>query len=307
MTNMQQILSNTPFTISIGLYKINISCFYNNKAAYVLPDDIALFQDDSAEENTDWNIDYSILPQQKFIEPETLPMMSYEEGPMPYRIYKVDSESYLWIRKDKDKKNCLVYRISRNWSLWELIFDRTKGYSFNYIDELAYIFPYSILDKGGIMFHGVVMEWQALGIIVCAHSGVGKTTHTKLWKDHQNAFILNGDRALCCREEGTWFTYGAPWNGSSRECLNRKTILSAVVILEQAEVNQVIRLTPLRGACELISLTFAPAWEPVLMNCSLDLIDEIACNIPILKLKCTPDIEAVAVLKSELEKLILHQ
>jgi hypothetical protein len=74
-------------------------------------------------------------------------------------------------------------------------------------------------------------------------------------------------------------------------------------VLEQAELNEASVLSPVRGALELIQLAFAPTWEEKLLNASLDSIDSIAQNIPVFKLKCKPDIEAVGVLKEELKKL----
>lgn len=289
-----------PMVLSMGNYAIRLIGKYGEDTSYEVPDEASLFLVDGIADRSEWNILYFVIPQKEFEEPEGKPLAGFEEGPVPYRIYKEDNGNYLWVRKDKDKNNHLVYRISKNWRIWELLFDHTGGGSPDFFMELAYIFPYSVLNKQGIMFHGVVMEWNAMGIIVCAHSGVGKTTHTELWKTGEGAHILNGDRALCFRKNERWYTCGAPWNGSSMECMNKSVELRMIVILERSETNRVVQLTRRQAALELIALTFAPAWDQELMDHALDLIDGITRDITVLKLQCRPDYEAVSLLKQEL-------
>ncbi len=301
---VKQRTLHTSDMILVGSYQIHIIGCCDAEEEYELPDMATRFLAEKPTYRQHWNLLYIIVPQNQPAVPdaEVVLVARFEDGPMPYRIYKEATGNYLWIRMNKDKSSCLEFRISRNWNVWELLYDCTAGRSPNYFEELAYIFPYSVLNKGGILFHGVVMEWNTLGILVCAHSGVGKTTHTGMWKEQEGAHILNGDRALCCREEEDWYTYGSPWNGSSNESINHKVMLKAIVILERAEDNQLLQLSRLQGSKELISLVFAPAWELELMNHALDRIDEITDHIPVYKLKCRPEAEAVALLKQELEK-----
>jgi hypothetical protein len=141
-----------------------------------------------------------------------------------------------------------------------------------------------------------------MGIVISAYSGVGKTTHARMWRDYENALILNGDRALCCKEDEEWYAYGAPWSGTSGESIQRRIKLKAIVILEQAKTNEVTTLSPLQGAKELLQHSFTPYWDEELVDCTLKTIDSIVVNIPILKLRCRPDQEAVATLKLELCK-----
>jgi hypothetical protein len=298
-------INNKDQYLSIGTYSIHVSYPESNYGLYYLPDRTEQFLNDNLTKSNKLKINYTIRFENSFIEPEDTPIAGFDDGPFPYRIYQTSFGDYLWIRKDKYDEIQLVYRISNDWSSWKLIIDKSGSLGTYSFAELAYIFAYSVLNKGGVMFHGVVMEWQSMGIIFCAHSKVGKSTHTRMWRDNENALILNGDRALCCKEENSWYTYGAPWCGSSEEYSNRKVPLSVVVILERAEFNEVSVLSPLQGAMELIQLTFAPAWEENLMNCSLDSIDSIVQKVPVLKLKCRPDLEAVGVLKAELQKISL--
>lgn len=287
--------------LSIGKYTIIISNNMQDTYMCYLPQSANKFliHEENKSQST---INYSIDLKASFSEPTENMIAGYQEGPCPYSVYRLSCGDYLWIRKNYFGEIHLAYQISKDWSSWKLIIDKSNNYGMDSFSELAFIFPYSILNKGGILFHGVVMEWNHMGIIVCAHSGVGKTTHTRMWRDKEGALILNGDRALCCKYENKWIAYGAPWCGSSDEYLNRSVELKMVVILEQAKENVGIMLSPLEGAFELLKLTFAPTWEENLINHTLDNINSIVQNIPVLKLKCNPEIEAVNVLKAEIKK-----
>lgn len=301
---MSQIIqSSKHLNLFVGAYTIQILLQPDDQITYYLPCSAEHFLNSNAIHTPGWDIKYVIQLESSFLEPTDVPVAEHDNGPEPYRIYRINSGDYLWIRKYNNSKIKLVYRVSEDWSRWRLLIDNSGNLGNDSFDELAYIFAYSILNKGGILFHGVVMEWQGMGIIVCAHSGVGKSTHTRMWRDNENAIILNGDRALCCKQESKWYTYGAPWCGSSQEYKNCRAELVAVVILEQYDVNQVSILSPLQGAMELVQLAFAPIWEERLFSGSLDAIDNIVQKVPVYKLKCKPEFEAVTVLKAELEKL----
>lgn len=319
------LIRNNKQYLVVGTYVIEISNLKEESNDYYLPGSTEhfLYSSDTysnhAESNhtesnqadptlsdaNEWDFKYIIGPEEFFQEPKDNPIAEFREGQSPYIIYKLTSGDYLWIRKDKYDLIQLVYKISHDWSTWNLIIDNSGSLGEKSFGELAYIFSYSILKKGGIMFHGVVMEWNGIGVLICAHSKVGKTTHTRMWRDHEEAVILNGDRALCCKDGTSWFAYGAPWSGSSGEYRNQKTKLQAIVILEQSETNSISVLPPLKGALELIQLTFAPSWEEDLMNGSLDAIDDIVQNTLVLKLGCRPELDAVRVLKAGLEELLL--
>lgn len=304
------IISEKPLHLSIGAYTLHISREHVNQEKYYLPASANpfLIRGDKEDSNEKYllaiDINYSIQVDKTFVEPNENLIASSEHGPFPYCIYRLNTCDYLWIRKNKYGEFQFVFEISENWSRWKLIADCTNSLGIDSFNELAYIFAYSVLNKGGILFHGVVMEWEGMGIIVCAHSGVGKSTHTKMWKENEKAQILNGDRALCYMEDNLWYTCGAPWSGSSNEVLNQSAKLMAVVVLEQSESNEISVLTPLRGALELIPLAFAPSWDETLMNNTLDTIDTIVQNAMVIKLKCRPELDAVQVLKAGLEELL---
>ena len=124
-----------------------------------------------------------------------------------------------------------------------------------------------------------------------------------MWRDTQRALIINGDRALCRKIDNKWTGFGMPWCGTSGEYINRDVEISAIVVLEQAKENSVEKLDTLQAFNHMIPNITAPTWEKNLLNKAMDYLEDIVNEVPVYKLKCTPDIEAVEVLKKEIDKL----
>lgn len=287
----------------VGPYYISIMEDYPASSGYKLP---PAAMDFVCEDEADDRVaDFSCI-----ISAEDLPdivnckcLASYSSGPSPYKIYRMGIDQLLWVRYSGNGDVRLAYTISEGWSKWKLIADRSGTNGTDSFLELSYIFAYSVIKKGGLMLHGVVMEWAGMGIIVCAHSGVGKSTHTNMWESREQARIINGDKALCYKKMNIWYSCGAPWCGSSEKYINKRLAINAIVLLERGDKNRVERLSPLQGAISLIGLTYAPGWDEKLLNTALDLLDELVGAVPVYRLYCRPDYEAVAVLKQELKNL----
>ena len=132
---------------------------------------------------------------------------------------------------------------------------------------------------------------------------MGKTTHARLWRDHENALILNGDRSLCRRIDGKWYAYGMPWCGSSGEYINRRVPISCIVELRRGETNRVEDVSPFDAAMYLLERIYAPVWEPELRETAVDRCQELGSSIPVVRLYCRPDPESVQVLKYVIQGL----
>ncbi len=300
LVDMNVKADRTTDKLIVGNYCIHINESLSTGQSFYLPDCADQFKDNEGNHKSEWTILYDILPEKESPVTNAIPIAGFYSGPFPYQVSRMENGDIQWIRGKRDSEERLIYHISRDWSHWKLVEDNTKDNGNNSFNELAYIFGYSILNKGGVLFHGAVMEWQGVGIIISAYSGVGKTTHARMWRDYEDALILNGDRALCCKVEDQWYTYGAPWCGTSGEHIQRRVKLKAIVFLERASWNEAYHLSKIEGAKELLKHIFVPDWDTECINNALEGIDHIVQNIPILRLQCTADREAVEVLKKEL-------
>ncbi len=291
------LLANEGVNIKCGKYVINIRSRdqkYNYLQYRIEPFKCNLSKTDI----TDFEYEVNILSN--FSEPETKPLAGMDDGYNPYRIYGTDT-GYTWVTRKKDDIQH-AYSITKDFSKWSLIIDNSNDYLSSFFN-LSHIFSYSVIPKNGIVFHGIILEWNGRGILLCAHSGVGKTTHARLWRDYENALIINGDRALCCINNSRWYAFGCPWSGSSGEHINRSVPISAIVFINRSECNKVSEISRYKGALSLISHAFAPSWNTDMMSEALNTINNIVDSVPVYNLECTPDVDAVNTLKSVISKL----
>lgn len=226
-----------------------------------------------------------------------------ESFSVPTFLYRRENGELDWFAGRNEDMPKLSFRISQDWTKFTLYWDNTETNGEKAFWEFGRLFAYGILNRDACVLHGVLMEHQGHGILVCAPAGTGKTTHTRMWRDRENALIINGDRCLCRRTGGIWYAYGMPWAGSSGEYINRKVPITAIVSLRQDKQNSVRRMQPFESAIFLMQRIFAPVWPGELQSKAFDITDVLAGTIPMLELSCRPDYEAVDVLKEAIEKL----
>ncbi len=94
-------------------------------------------------------------------------------------------------------------------------------------------------DFGGFLMHGVLLDCSGHGILLCADSGTGKTTHAMLWLKllGKKCRIINGDKPLIRILGKNAYGYGTPWCGKEQINVNGKVPISAVCFLERSKEN----------------------------------------------------------------------
>lgn len=153
-----------------------------------------------------------------------------------------------------------------------------------------------ILEYNGVLMHGVLLECDDHGILFCAKSGVGKTTHTALW---EKAFgdrceIINGDKPLLRIIDGKVYAYGTPWNGKEGIHINKRCELSAICFIERGEENQISDVDDEKVSRALLQ-TYMPNSDPEKMIKTLDIVSGILGKVQCKKLACNMDISAAEV------------
>ena len=293
---------NETSTIEIGKWTIESNYYEEKENYYSFPWKLDSFK---KEKNID-NIKFYFDLKQYTLSHDILDKNKIYDARKVFHNYNVfqdENNDFIW-RQDDLNKNCLLkYKINSSWDKINLIYS-SKNIDDKFLFEyLGRIFFYSVINYGGIVLHSVLMEYKDKGIIISAPSGIGKTTHARMWRDKERALIINGDRALCRKIDSKWTGFGMPWCGTSGEYINRDVEISAIVVLEQAKENSVEKLDILQAFNHMIPNITAPTWEKNLLSKAMDYLEDMINEIPVYKLKCTPDIEAVELLKKEIDKL----
>lgn len=157
-----------------------------------------------------------------------------------------------------------------------------------------------LLSFGALILHASFVSWGEGGILFTAPSGTGKSTQAELWRQYAGADVLNGDRACLRCRDGRWTAYGMPYAGSSDIYRNESVPIRAIVSLRQAPENRIRRMGLRECIGSLLPELSMHRWDPVFVNRAMDLAMELLQQIPVYRLECRPDEEAVQVLKNQI-------
>lgn len=147
------------------------------------------------------------------------------------------------------------------------------------------------LQNGTVLLHGSTVVLNGRAYLFTAKTGVGKSTHTRLWTQaFPGAYILNDDRAFI-RMDGT--AYGSPWSGKHGIHRNAKAPLAGICILERGGENEIRRISPEEALPEILAQMFLPA--PELAPMLTEQTARLAENIPLWRMRCTREISAALI------------
>lgn len=156
--------------------------------------------------------------------------------------------------------------------------------------------------KGAMLLHSAIISDGRHGYAFTADSGVGKTTHVKLW---QEAFgdeisVVNGDKPIIRMREGRWYAYGTPWCGKEGWNINTAVPLAGICFLRRGEQNRIAPYDSRLVVTEIMPQLLIPD-EPEALIATLDLLDSVLTTVPIYELHCTISLEAARIAREAME------
>ena len=160
--------------------------------------------------------------------------------------------------------------------------------------------PFQLLQRGIFTLHSAAVQTRFGAILFCGRSGIGKSTQANLWKEYENALILNGDRCAVGFVDGAANAFGLPFCGTSGICLNFSLPIAAIISLGQAPENRITRLSGVRALRAMMS-NIVRLYGGAMRESHAELFFRAAECIPIFELHCTADSRAVRLLKETLE------
>ena len=147
------------------------------------------------------------------------------------------------------------------------------------------------------VFHGAVMSFDGAAYAITAKSGVGKTTHTRLWLRafSERAHYLNGDKPIIRFFDGVPHACGTPWQGKEDYGNNEIQPLRAIAFLDRGLDNRAYDI-PLRDAVtRMVSQIYLPKDNPKHTLLAMSLLDKLVKGVRLVRLECNMDISAATV------------
>lgn len=142
--------------------------------------------------------------------------------------------------------------------------------------------------------HASVIVHRGEAVLCLGESGTGKSTHTRLWREHiPGSELLNDDSPFIAVRDGRTVVYGSPWSGKT-PCYRPECYpVRAFMRLSQARENRIERLPLLRayGALQP-SLPPSFAHDETLADHINTLLSGILAATEVYHLQCLPDAAA---------------
>ena len=161
-----------------------------------------------------------------------------------------------------------------------------------------FLFDYNIL-----LFHGSAIAVDTEGYLFTAHSGTGKSTHTRLWRQvfGERAVMVNDDKPFLELTENGILLHGSPWSGKHGLDANVCVPLKGLCLLERGAENQI---APMNGE-ELLPMLRKQAYCP--MDTAkharfLELTARLSRQAALWKMACNKNPEAAEVAFSAMQR-----
>lgn len=159
--------------------------------------------------------------------------------------------------------------------------------------ESGFQFSRKVLVHGGIMLHASAVEKDGKAFLFSGPCGVGKSTHTRIWKqiNGDKATVINDDKPILRKIDGSWFAYGTPWCGKDGINENKRVALAGICFLEQGETNSIRRLSSKEALIKMLTQTNRKFKSAGRLDLKLDLVERLINDIPIYELtnNATPE------------------
>ena len=167
-------------------------------------------------------------------------------------------------------------------------------------------FPVAILESTAIhrklaeklseydafIFHGAVIEYEGRAYLFTAKSGVGKTTHIRLWREcfGDSVSVLNGDKPVIRIINGVAYVSGTPWRGKEGYGKPGFMPLSGIAFLERGMENEAFPVKADDVIMKFATQAYIPRTESAAKT--LSLFNKVLSSVPLIALKCNMNPDA---------------
>lgn len=174
-----------------------------------------------------------------------------------------------------------------------------KGSDIEQAEGLAYAtaFNKAVIPFGAMLIHSSAIIVNGKAYLFSAKSGVGKSTHTRLWKQlyGDEVIYINDDKPVVRIERGTAVAYGTPFDGGSGIANNISAPLGGIIFLERGEENSITQITETKEILQKLYFSTIHLLNCEMANSMLINFDELIKSTVFYKLICNMEPDAAKV------------
>ena len=151
-------------------------------------------------------------------------------------------------------------------------------------------------EYDAVVFHGAILATGGRAYAFTARSGVGKTTHTRLWISTLGADVhyLNGDKPIIRMIDGVPYAFGTPWRGKEFLGCNMKAPVRGMCILRRGLENSIAPASSHDAVGQIFHQVLLPQDGTDLAS-FMSMMDKIIKNVPMYNLYCNMEDDAARV------------
>ena len=143
------------------------------------------------------------------------------------------------------------------------------------------------------VMHGSAVAVDGVAYIITAKSGIGKTTHTRLWLEAlgERAHVLNGDKPVIRFIDGKPIACGTPWRGKENYGISEMLPLGGIVLFGRGSQNKVYPIDRESAFFSLSSQIYRSREANALLK-TIELTDKVLSSVRIIRAECNMEREA---------------
>ena len=246
------------------------------------------------------------------IAPTHVFIIHVHEAPLP----STDEWQHLYTdRSDEDMPRIEMYQREGEWmfmtSMWREteivsamqcsadwrevnVYMKTENARFAIDNAAMLVYAFATAGLQTLLFHSSVTVLDGKGYMFLGHSGTGKSTHSRQWKEAFPACeLLNDDNpAVRIWPDGTVRVYGSPWSGKTPCYKNDSAPVQALVQLVQAPENKITRLKMSQAYPYILASVSGLKVMPEMMDRIFESIAKLLEISPVYRLECLPNPDA---------------
>jgi hypothetical protein len=168
--------------------------------------------------------------------------------------------------------------LRRNGLEGRYLYEHDWPYPFQYpIDQLLVVHALGV--AGGALMHAASIAGRDGALLVAGPSGAGKTTMSRA-AGALGAHVLSDERTVVRPSPAGWLVGGTPWPGEGGYAENRSVPLQRIILLEQADRDELVPVSAARALALLYRCHFPPLWDPVAAERTLDHLATLVRQVP---------------------------
>ena len=147
-----------------------------------------------------------------------------------------------------------------------------------------------LFDLDILLLHGSAVAVDGQGYLFTAHSGTGKSTHTRLWRQvfGERAVMVNDDKPFVQLTKDGVALHGSPWSGKHGLDTNVCVPLRGICLLERDTENRIQPIRPEEIRSMLQKQCYCP--QNVQKEAAfLALTKALVQSVPVWRMSCTKD------------------